>query len=95
MNKRRTKYPLPSHILSYSETTPKERECSNGKSEANNERTKNEQKTVRAARANKERRRKPPPYTYPAFAGFLQRGNYSDVKTNKRRTKDGASRTGK
>ena len=31
IEKRRTKYPLPSHILSYSETTPKERECSNGK----------------------------------------------------------------
>ncbi|WP_128090585.1 hypothetical protein [Capnocytophaga ochracea] len=31
IEKRRTKYPLPNHILSYSETTPKERECSNGK----------------------------------------------------------------
>ncbi|WP_437136449.1 hypothetical protein [Capnocytophaga sp. G1920] len=36
-----TKYPLPNHILSYSETTPKERECSNGKVR----RTKDEQKT--------------------------------------------------
>ncbi|MDU6659992.1 MAG: hypothetical protein E6494_07745 [Capnocytophaga sp.] len=43
--KRRTKYPLPNHILSYSETTPKERECSNGKNKTNNERTMNEQMT--------------------------------------------------
>ena len=52
IEKRRTKYPLPNHILSYSETTPKERECSNGKvrrtkdeQKTNNERTKDEQKT--------------------------------------------------
>ncbi|WP_437135960.1 hypothetical protein [Capnocytophaga sp. G1920] len=31
IEKRGTKYPLPNHILSFSETTPKERECSNGK----------------------------------------------------------------
>ena len=41
IEKRRTKYLLPNHILSYSETTPKERECSNGKVR----RTKDEQKT--------------------------------------------------
>ncbi|QLF49353.1 hypothetical protein HW278_00850 [Capnocytophaga sp. oral taxon 902] len=48
--KRRRKYPLPSHILSFSETSPKERECSNQKVR----RTKDEQMTVRAARADKE-----------------------------------------
>ena len=52
IEKRGTKYPLPNHILSYSETTPKERECSNGKvrrrkdeGKTNNERTKDEQST--------------------------------------------------
>ena len=79
----RTKYPLPSHILSYSETSPKERECCNEKwdeQRTKNERTKdeqwvvfqwvysgstvalqwlyNEQKTVRAARANEQRTNK-------------------------------------
>ncbi|WP_454959764.1 hypothetical protein, partial [Capnocytophaga sputigena] len=36
-----------------------------------------------------KRRRKPPPYAYPAFTGFLQRRNYSDVKTNNERRKGG------
>ncbi|WP_181832094.1 hypothetical protein [Capnocytophaga ochracea] len=52
IEKRRRKYPHPNHILSYSETTPKERECSNGKvrrtkneQRTNKERTKNEQRT--------------------------------------------------
>ena len=58
MRKRRRKYPHPSHILSYSETSPKERECSNGKvgrrdgeQKTNKERTKDERMT------NKERRK--------------------------------------
>ena len=38
MKNQRTEYPLPNHILSYLEATPKERECSNEKSKANNER---------------------------------------------------------
>ena len=33
----------------------------------------------------KKRQTKPPPYTYPAFAGFLRRGNCSDAKTKKGR----------
>ena len=40
--KRWRKYPLPNHILSYSETSPKERECSNGEVGRRND----EQKTV-------------------------------------------------
>jgi len=32
-----------------------------------------------------ENQKKPPPYTYPAFAGFLQRGNCSEGKGEKSR----------
>ncbi|MDU6660212.1 MAG: hypothetical protein E6494_08880 [Capnocytophaga sp.] len=49
-----TEYPLPNHILSYSETSPKERECNNGKSKTNNERTKDEEKTKKRRTMNEQ-----------------------------------------
>ena len=59
---KRTKYPLPNHILSYSETTPKERECSNGKvrrrkdeEKTNNERTNDEQSTNNERTMNEQK----------------------------------------
>ena len=70
----RTEYPLPSHILSYSEATPKERECSNGKSKTNNERTKDEEKTNKRRTKDEEKTKK--------------RRRKDEQKTNKRRRKD-------
>ena len=92
IEKRRTKYPLPSHILSYSETSPKERECSNGKvrqtmneQKTNNEQTKDEQKTNKRRRKDEEktkkRRRKDEQWT-------KKRRRKNEQWTKKRRRKD-------
>ncbi|WP_218975867.1 hypothetical protein [Capnocytophaga sp. oral taxon 903] len=49
-------------------------EQTTNKQRTNNEQTMNKRRCKSHGQV-RERRRKPPPYTYPAFAGFLQRGN--------------------
>ena len=74
MKNQRTEYPLPSHILSYSETTPKKRECSNGKSKT---------KIISSPQPSPKERE-----CNNGKSKTNKRRTKDEQKTNKRRTKD-------